>query len=482
MPSRRPHTNSHHGCLQCKARRVKCDQLQPKCSRCEKRASECTYRHLMTSYNPFQQGQQTASWTTTSVTFVPPETQNSNSPGHRTPSSSRSTGTRTPNPTSNFIPTPRTSTPATVASTPAPPAILPSSFPTSLQPSRALSPAPSSLPVFDPSDNFLFHHYATNLTVPRMSPIRGSRLFNTLNAAVLRHAASVPYVHHVVLSFSALHLASTHASASHNSPGSGANHYSFLSAALTHKDKALQLFLAAIRAGVTAASAEPLIAASTVLMACEFALPAADPTRRTAFDRVDILAHVAGLFQGTAHLSNHSGRPRDASYSSSTSSASGSETSSPPPAVPWPGDDVPWPQAQDSVRRVVVAIEALSAPENKQDETRRTVLRDAATSLIETFSLISTGQRDSHSLCAWLGAVRKEFVEFLRAKDQLAMVLLAHWATCHTNMESTWWKRGWPSATVTSIDEALDQEHKPLLEWCLGQVTGTLENVGSFPS
>lgn len=56
MPSRRSHTNSHHGCAECKSGRVKCDESKPRCSRCQKKGTACTYRHLQSEYDPFQAG------------------------------------------------------------------------------------------------------------------------------------------------------------------------------------------------------------------------------------------------------------------------------------------------------------------------------------------------------------------------------------------------------------------------------------------
>ncbi|PYH42218.1 uncharacterized protein BP01DRAFT_140046 [Aspergillus saccharolyticus JOP 1030-1] len=43
MALRRPHRKSRHGCLECKHRRVKCDELRPVCSNCAKRMSQCKY-------------------------------------------------------------------------------------------------------------------------------------------------------------------------------------------------------------------------------------------------------------------------------------------------------------------------------------------------------------------------------------------------------------------------------------------------------
>ncbi|KAH6716472.1 hypothetical protein BKA61DRAFT_548488 [Leptodontidium sp. MPI-SDFR-AT-0119] len=43
MPSRRSHTKSRHGCLECKAKKVKCDQGKPTCARCTKSKQPCHY-------------------------------------------------------------------------------------------------------------------------------------------------------------------------------------------------------------------------------------------------------------------------------------------------------------------------------------------------------------------------------------------------------------------------------------------------------
>ncbi|KAF7933727.1 uncharacterized protein EAE98_003436 [Botrytis deweyae] len=43
MPLRRPHTKSRHGCIQCKASHIKCDQGHPTCGSCRKKEKNCTY-------------------------------------------------------------------------------------------------------------------------------------------------------------------------------------------------------------------------------------------------------------------------------------------------------------------------------------------------------------------------------------------------------------------------------------------------------
>ncbi|KAJ5110904.1 hypothetical protein N7532_001439 [Penicillium argentinense] len=43
MAFRRSHRKSRHGCLNCKRRRVKCDEKRPACANCEQRHSTCVY-------------------------------------------------------------------------------------------------------------------------------------------------------------------------------------------------------------------------------------------------------------------------------------------------------------------------------------------------------------------------------------------------------------------------------------------------------
>ncbi|CAG8110750.1 unnamed protein product [Penicillium olsonii] len=48
MPSRKSYGKSHHGCLQCKQRRIKCDETRPHCGSCRKKHISCTFE----SYHP----------------------------------------------------------------------------------------------------------------------------------------------------------------------------------------------------------------------------------------------------------------------------------------------------------------------------------------------------------------------------------------------------------------------------------------------
>lgn len=52
MPLRRSHAKSHHGCTQCKERRIKCDENRPHCGSCQKKSLLCSLNtHLGHPHN-----------------------------------------------------------------------------------------------------------------------------------------------------------------------------------------------------------------------------------------------------------------------------------------------------------------------------------------------------------------------------------------------------------------------------------------------
>ncbi|PYI01681.1 hypothetical protein BO78DRAFT_473177 [Aspergillus sclerotiicarbonarius CBS 121057] len=52
MPLRRSHVNSHHGCAQCKQRRIKCNEARPICISCHKKKIKCSFNSIATPTTP----------------------------------------------------------------------------------------------------------------------------------------------------------------------------------------------------------------------------------------------------------------------------------------------------------------------------------------------------------------------------------------------------------------------------------------------
>ena len=74
MPSRRHHSKSRNGCLQCKARKVKCDQHGPICGNCARREESCSltdsHHHALQSAGPHEAELSSATYTLRDLELV----------------------------------------------------------------------------------------------------------------------------------------------------------------------------------------------------------------------------------------------------------------------------------------------------------------------------------------------------------------------------------------------------------------------------
>jgi hypothetical protein len=68
MPSRRLHSKSRHGCVQCKLRKVKCDIQTPICSNCQRREESCS---LLSTFQPLKASNTASYLSSPALTSVP---------------------------------------------------------------------------------------------------------------------------------------------------------------------------------------------------------------------------------------------------------------------------------------------------------------------------------------------------------------------------------------------------------------------------
>lgn len=326
-------------------------------------------------------------------------------------------------------------TPTTLVTTPSPPML-----------HHTLPLAP-----FDDHDRFYLDHYRANLTSLGMSPVPESELFAAVNDAILRHLATSTHVQHVIIAYSALHLAST-------TPNPSPAHAHHLSTALHHKALALERFRPAIQAGITRDNSDALLATASVLVTCGFALPAADPARRTRYNHIDLLAEIFGLVQGTSAILHqqgvHSCQAQDAQAQLVKIN------------LPSPVGDAPpaWSEGESSLHALQLAIEAIPSAEH----TRRALLLHALGKLRRCIEYVGMAQKPTPITCLWLSMIQTDFINLIRQRDQLALVLVSHWAIHHRgNAAITWWSSGWLEAFMMALQQTISPEHKHLIAWCV---------------
>ncbi|OTA52298.1 hypothetical protein K449DRAFT_440844 [Hypoxylon sp. EC38] len=444
MPCRKSHRNSHHGCIQCKSKRVKCDQEQPRCTRCRKKGQACTYRHLTSSYDPFGNHSNTASGPTTSATSF----NLVSAPSRR--------GVVTLDLTSEAFRPEMESFPTVLPSD----SISPSSYISPPAPS-AVTPLYKGILTFDPITEQLLHHYSTEVSLVFTSSEVQVEVLSCFHEAVIRHSFVYPYVYHAMLTVSALHLAS-HTPALDSASRVRSPH---LVTALAHKASALE-GLRSIVNSITASTCEPTLAASGLLTVCAFALL---PTG-LASDAIDLLGQIMTFYRGTVAIFQF-GQQNSSTASNATISRVRQFV------LTATVVEKPWPKAEAAVDKVVAKI--LELGETSQEARRKkTALLDAGIKLKKALRRVAGARGVYNVACMWLAMVEPTFNESVKARDPLSLILLAHWVVSLKYVKHIWWSQGWPEWTLQAVWQEAGQEHLDLLEWASEEIRGDAKDEG----
>ncbi|KAI1077610.1 hypothetical protein F5B20DRAFT_256497 [Whalleya microplaca] len=432
MPSRRSHSNSHHGCIQCKARRVKCDEQQPRCSRCRKKGQECTFKHLMSSYDPFSHKSRPSS---TSSSFTASTTLRQTS---------------------------LTSIPATHAHSSWPsPSITPLFEPASG--SISIPPVPASLTISgfplnrlqepDRITQQLLYHYNTQISFIFISTNPQVEVLPDFHEAITRYSLAHAYVHHAVLTVSALHLASL---MSVSNPTSRANSQHLVTA-LAHKASTIETLRPIIQS-VTALTCEPALAASGLLTVCAFALPHAGATG----DTIDLLAQIMSMYRGTVAIFRHGRESLNLLNNSTIPRLRQS-------VLAATAGEKPWPEAEAAVDRVLAKIFELDEESTTSRQEKR-VLVDAGFKLKTAVRRVA-GARGVHNVaCMWLAMVQPAFTERVKTHCPLSLILVAHWVITLRDVKQIWWVQRWPEWTVQAVWREVRELYPDLMIWVLKEV------------
>ncbi|OBT79995.1 hypothetical protein VF21_01163 [Pseudogymnoascus sp. 05NY08] len=122
---------------------------------------------------------------------------------------------------------------------------------------------------------------------------------------------------------------------------------------------------------------------------------------------------------------------------------------------------------------VVLSDEVLNAIKLLEDrnqlmsrsESDRHIYTIAIQGLEGCFKLVSSKERDNGMVFSWPIAVSQEYIAFLRSHQQMALVILAHYAVILNEIRDTWWVMGWGSKLIQELDQVVEDEWKSLLVW-----------------
>ncbi|KAJ5951716.1 uncharacterized protein N7479_010129 [Penicillium vulpinum] len=417
MALRRPHRKSRHGCGECKRRRVKCDEERPSCTNCTKRHSECEYGSS-TSLLWANEEHPTTSFGSDSGQAGDPALR------LRSPSSSTAEAGATDS----------------------------LGILSQLGSENASASAGSALNLHDLElmiqwCNATFHTLSRNETT---DPIWRN--------IVPEEALSHPFLMHGILALSSLHLARTGPELTRRA--------SYLNRAVAHQNQALALFRELL-GDVKESNAKAMFAFAGIVVIYTFAFPHT-PDAQDPWSCVDDLYQVLVLTRGVQQViyapRNFTSFLHDSSFG---------------PILQI--EEVHGPLPEDATDMLKQLREANEVCGSRDANHELRVYEAAIANLEEMLGWCYSGMRASTIAGRWAIRLQPRFMELLRERDPLALVMLAHYGVLLHYLKHRWCFDEWCVRVSKAVWAILDDQWRPLVQWAMKETLGVnfLEQVNS---
>ncbi|GKZ60826.1 hypothetical protein AnigIFM49718_007186 [Aspergillus niger] len=405
MALRRPHRKSRHGCLQCKRRRVKCDELRPSCSNCSKRLATCEY-----------DSSSSLLWT-----------------NEEPPSRTRSTK----------------SSPAGASQSDSAAATTANSLNILGRWGDAFA-ASQAVPNLNITDLELMMQWCNST---HKSVSRGEHTDHIWRFRASEEAITHPFLLHGLLALSSLHIART----KHDTQ----QRPIYLSTAVAHQAQALALFRERL-SDINSSNARAMFAFASVVVYYTFGLPHA-PESSDPWANVDDLIQIFTLARGVQHI-----------LKQATSVIKSDEWS-----MIFKVEDL----NEDYLRDAQSSLERLHEVNNAcgaQDDTHDTAAYESALDrLAEMLAEARTGLSSVSISCRWAIRQLPEFMELLRERKPLALVMLAYHCVVFHHLRDAWYMGDRGSRVARALWEVLDDEWRPLIESHMLEIFGETHPVNT---
>ncbi|KAK9323814.1 hypothetical protein V1517DRAFT_257516 [Lipomyces orientalis] len=439
MPSRRNHKKSRLGCLQCKRRKVKCDEKVPRCSGCAKHNIACKYtsssvNKLLLSRSLYSEDRQvfdtagcssSSSWTT--GRYLP------SSSAHETSLNDR------------FL----------------------LHAPLSIDPST-LSTSPSSLCALNmwgysaerdnqfKSDLFireleLMHHYSTQTYQSFSDTPEIQEIWKTI---VPKEALTHRFLMHGLLALSALHLIRANIR-------KDKTRTTYVEIATIHQSLGLNLFRQELN-HITPLNCHAAFAFSGILSISAFAFSSCTGIKQGVGPVEEILQTFMLLRGGVEILciawnwieNGQLGPILDRKWNGTTLD-----------------DSVP--------QEIRNALEHLDKLNNDNFDG---ITKEACSSAIEklraTFGKFYANSEKMRIAMMWPIAIPAAYITLLHSRQPMALVILAHYCIILQWLDGCWWMTGWSEQLVLAIYQSLDATWWSSIR-CPMQIVGLVEKLGN---
>ncbi|KAK1689594.1 hypothetical protein BDP55DRAFT_653565 [Colletotrichum godetiae] len=439
---RRPHKKSRNGCEMCKKRRIKCDEAKPKCGQCSKALHNCSFERSTPSSDS-----DTQAYTSHDAfnRLSPLHKPTANEGRHNTPRDGYYT-----RPNRRLHPSAASSsdTPSHASS--------PCSSTSTAAKSLLLGVSPNGLApwIWTVDDLALLHHF---LTCPALD--HGDATLWRQKVPLL--AFENHSVLHLLLAVSAFHLATIKLDECARYRGLADKHYE------TGLRQTMEIMP---RLGRDTASV--LYIATTLVCSCSFARGPAPGNLLIVSDGVEVawfglLRGVRLVIETVGFEAIFSGvlgpmpSGEDSPLSEDPSSLSGQVS------VPSPSSRgsrlITW---EPALRRVTQLI---SDSADGDEAAYRKMMDYVSIAFQQTFGTtaepITASEGKMEVIMACIYRTDDDFVQCLKEKKSIALLLLGHFAVLVKTLEWLWYMRGWADHILRGVASNLDAPYLDFLQW-----------------
>lgn len=273
---------------------------------------------------------------------------------------------------------------------------------------------------------------------------------------VPEEALSHPFLMHGILALSSLHLARTGPEPSRRG--------SYLNRAVAHQNQALALFREML-GDVNESNAKAMFAFAGIVVIYTFAFPHT-PGAQDPWDCIDDLYQVLVLTRGIQQVIH---APRDFT-SFLLDSAFG-------PILQVEQTQGPMPE--DTIAMLKQLREANEVCGTRDPNHELQVYEASIANLEEMLSWCYSGMRANTIAGRWAIRLDPRFMELLRERDPLALVMLAQYGVLLQYLKHRWCFDEWCVRVSKAVWAILDDEWRPLTQWAMKEILGVnfLEQV-----
>ncbi|KAH7397585.1 hypothetical protein BKA64DRAFT_672287 [Cadophora sp. MPI-SDFR-AT-0126] len=409
---RRPHHKSRNGCVQCKARKIKCGEEKPTCKKCQSYGTECSF--LQT--HPLHR-------------VPPPPPPQTAVPAWANPKPIP-TGSREPTIQSMLSPDPNTiQTPSPAISSPL----------------RRSSPPPES---YTMQDLELLHFYTTTYSD---NFFEDPKLIEIYRTTVVQLAFDYPFLMHEIMAVAALNLAILR-------PQKRA---SYLHLSDTHAATGLSLFQAEI-SNLNEHNCHACLAFSSLIFTNAWASQDVNKPSTLFFspsnddEAYDQIRWIK-LQRGTKAL---------------ISTTWPSLVNGPMAAVfkPWKDLDPnrPDPLPEDEERRFQELTESWATV----SDDKRHILDGALKQTRRVFSMLTFFPERSklEIIMTWFTKISDEYLDLLEQKYPQAILIVMHYCVVLKRLESIWWMKGKAENLMQTMIDVLGSGWERWTRWPIEKV------------